>query len=91
MSLTSKRVLNRADKKTGDFLTFLFGCVAWSLWLIRNDFVFNNVVISAPVVSLYRVLSFMQRWGVLSKGEGKDKINRHGDAKVSATPIVMEA
>jgi hypothetical protein len=27
---------------------FLFGCLAWSLWLIRNNFVFNNVLISSP-------------------------------------------
>jgi hypothetical protein len=29
-------------------LIFLFGCVLWSLWLIRNDFVFWDSVVLSP-------------------------------------------
>lgn len=30
-------------------ILFLFGCVAWSLWLIRNYLVFNNLVVFSQV------------------------------------------
>lgn len=51
-----ERVLERADKKTKTVLLFLFDCLAWSLWLIRNDLVFRNVVVFSPDVSIYHVL-----------------------------------
>ncbi|OEL28686.1 hypothetical protein BAE44_0010295, partial [Dichanthelium oligosanthes] len=62
-----------ADKQTRTLLIFLFGCVSWSLWLIRNDLVFNNVVVSSPEVGVYRLISFMQRWSILSKGQQQVK------------------
>jgi hypothetical protein len=46
---------------------FLIGCLTWSLWLIRNNFVFNNSLISNPDVGIYRAISFMQKWNILSK------------------------
>lgn len=61
--------LECADKNNKKFLIFLFGCVAWSLWLIRNEFVFRNVVVSSPDVSIFRVISFMPKWEVLDKTE----------------------
>jgi hypothetical protein len=30
-------------------LWFLFGNVCWTLWLNRNDFIFNNRIISSPL------------------------------------------
>jgi hypothetical protein len=68
-------VQERSDKKTKSVLIFLFGCVSWSLWLIRNDFVFNNIVISAPEVGIYHFLSFMQRWRVLCKGKDRLQVD----------------
>jgi hypothetical protein len=46
---------------------YLFGCLAWSLWLIRNEFVFQNLVISSLNVGLFRAISFLQKWTMLSK------------------------
>ncbi|OEL13019.1 hypothetical protein BAE44_0025962, partial [Dichanthelium oligosanthes] len=63
-----------ADKNTRSLLYFLFGCVAWSLWLIRNDLVFNNVVIPSPEIGVYRVLSFMQRWAALCNMEDQKPV-----------------
>jgi hypothetical protein len=54
-------------KKTSNNFIFLFDCLSWSLWLIRNDFVFNNVLMSSPDVSVFRTLSFMQKWKILNK------------------------
>lgn len=63
-----ERVMREPIKQTMN-LIFLLGCVAWSLWLIRNDLVFNNIVVSSPDVSLYRVISFMQKWKMF-RGRG---------------------
>jgi hypothetical protein len=38
------------------------------LWLNRNDFVFNNSLISSPRAIGFRLLSFLQHWG----GRGAD-------------------
>jgi hypothetical protein len=55
------------SKKTNRNFIFLFGCLAWSLWLISNDFVFNNVLIASPGVSVFHAFSFMQKWKILNK------------------------
>jgi hypothetical protein len=46
---------------------YLFGAVAWSLWLIRNEFVFQNIVIHSPNVGIFRAISFLQKWRVMNK------------------------
>jgi hypothetical protein len=46
---------------------FLFGCLTWSLCLIRNDLVFNDVIISSPDVGIFRAISFLKKWKILSK------------------------
>ena len=66
-----EQFLESADKKNRAFLCFLFGCVAWSLWLIRNEFVFRNVLVSSPDVCVFRIISFMQKWEVLTKTEDR--------------------
>ena len=69
VSIFQKLVLDQADCKNKQWLIFFFGCAAWCLWLIRNDFVFNNVVISSPEVCLFRTISYMQRWEIMCKEE----------------------
>jgi hypothetical protein len=46
---------------------FLFGGVAWSLWLIRNEFVFHNRVVSSPNVGIFRSICFLQKWKIRNK------------------------
>jgi uncharacterized protein with PQ loop repeat len=52
--------------KTISFFVFIFGCFAWSLWLIRND-LFNDVIVSQPDVSIFRTISLMQKWRILHR------------------------
>jgi hypothetical protein len=59
--------LIEGSNRTNKNFVFLLGCSSWSLWLIRNDFVFNNVLVSSPNVSMYRTISFMHKWKVLHK------------------------
>ena len=56
------------------FLIFLLACICWILWLIRNDFVFNNKVISNPNVVVHRSIIFMQKWSILLKEKERDWI-----------------
>jgi hypothetical protein len=59
--------LIEGSNRTNIIFVFLFGCLAWSLWLIRNDLVFNDVITSSPDVPIFCGISFMQRWEILSK------------------------
>lgn len=53
-------------------MIFLLACICWSLWLIRNDYVFNNRVVSCPNTVVHRSLVFMQKWSILLKAKEKD-------------------
>jgi transcription elongation factor Elf1 len=65
MDLHSKLV--EGSNIENNYFVFLFGCLAWGLWLIRNDLIFNNIVASTPDVGVLRMISFMQKWSVLHK------------------------
>jgi hypothetical protein len=55
-------------EQTGSMEFYLpFRLFSLSLWLIRNDFIFNDVIIASPYVSVFRTLSFMQKWKILNK------------------------
>jgi hypothetical protein len=51
--------------KNNSLFVFFFGCFAWSLWLTRNDLVFNDIVVNQPDVIVFRTISFMQKWKLL--------------------------
>jgi hypothetical protein len=59
--------LVEGSNRENNYFVFLFGCLAWGLWLIRNDPIFNNIVASTPDVGVRRMISFMQKWSVLHK------------------------
>jgi hypothetical protein len=46
------KLVEGSERENRKFV-YIFGCLAWSLWLIRNDFIFNNVLVSSPNVGLY--------------------------------------
>ena len=64
-----ENILEGVQRETYSFFIFLFGCVVWSLWLIMNDCVFNNVVVSSPNVGISRVIFFHAEMG--HSGEGR--------------------
>ncbi|OEL31632.1 hypothetical protein BAE44_0007349, partial [Dichanthelium oligosanthes] len=64
-----------SNKNTRNSLYFLFGCVAWSLWLIIR----NDVVIPSPEIGVYRSLPFMQRWKVMCNPEDLQKVEELKD------------
>jgi hypothetical protein len=45
--LLSFFLFSRGDKRNGK-LIFLFGVVSWTIWLNRNDLVFNSKSIATP-------------------------------------------
>jgi hypothetical protein len=51
-----ERVLEGVNKKTIKFYVFIFGCISWSLLLIRNDLIFNNIVIASTEIVLYHII-----------------------------------
>jgi hypothetical protein len=60
------KLVEGTNDKNRNFV-YLLGCLAWSLWLTKNDFVFNDVLIASPDVSVFRTISFMQKWKILNK------------------------
>lgn len=47
----------------------LLATVCWALRLVRNDWVFENVLIKSPLHIVYKTLSFVQKWCIMLKGE----------------------
>jgi hypothetical protein len=65
------------SNRNNRLFVFLFVCLAWSLCSIRNDCVFNDVIISSPDVGIFHAISFMQRWKILSKEKGSARDRRN--------------
>jgi hypothetical protein len=63
--------LVEGNKRENANFAFIFGCLAWSLWLMRNDLIFNNSVAPSPDICIFRTISFMQRWRILSKEQAQ--------------------
>ena len=43
----------------------LLGAVAWTIWLSRNDFVFNNKLSNSPATNVYKMISLLSQWKLL--------------------------
>ena len=41
--------------------------VVWSLWKIRYDWMFNNVLINSPKVIAYKIVGFLTQWKKMMK------------------------
>jgi hypothetical protein len=54
--------LKPAGAFSNKIVWFWFASFAWSLWLIRNDRIFNKKVLLKPISPLYKSLSLMQQW-----------------------------
>jgi hypothetical protein len=63
------------SNRENNYFVFLFGCLAWSLWLIRNDVIFNNSIATSPDVCVFLSISFMQKWNILHKEKARLWIN----------------
>jgi hypothetical protein len=66
--------LEEGGKRGNGSIMCLLGTICWFLWLNRKEWVFNDKIISAPCVIVYRLISFMQRWRILSNGQGRREL-----------------
>ena len=48
------------------------GAAFWSIWLARNDFVFNNKLCSSPLSNLFSMSSFLTQWKCMLPAKHKD-------------------
>jgi hypothetical protein len=55
----------KSNKQTQKFI--FFGCITWSLWLIRNAFIFQDVAVASHNARIYRAISFMRRWKIFRR------------------------
>ncbi|CAN6232648.1 unnamed protein product [Urochloa humidicola] len=47
----------------------------WALWKTRNDFVFNDNIMAAPVVVVHKTAAFLSQWKLLLKPEEVGKVD----------------
>ena len=52
----------------------LLGAAAtsWSLWLCRNDLVFEKKQSCSPLQAIYSIIHWLQSWATLQKAESRD-------------------
>jgi len=57
-------------------LLFLLGGAAtcWSIWLIRNDIVFEKKIFVSPVQVIYLVIHWLRTWAILQKPDLHDTL-----------------
>jgi len=53
---------------------FIFAGFAWAIWNNRNKMAIENKFPKAPSDIIYVALSFLQKWSVLLKEEGRQRI-----------------
>ncbi|RLM54773.1 hypothetical protein C2845_PM10G18540 [Panicum miliaceum] len=47
----------------------IFAGAMWTLWKIRNDFVFNDKLLAAPEAAVYKLLANLKNWKILTREE----------------------
>jgi hypothetical protein len=65
---------------------FLFGAIYWTLWLNRNDFIFNNKIISSPQTLIFHLISLIQHWMMASAGVDRVALEQMVDGIKSQVP-----
>jgi hypothetical protein len=86
-------ITSRGCKRVG-IVWFLFGAVCWTLWLNRNDFIFNNKIISSPRALIFCLISLLRHWVVMSTCVDKvalelmvEEIKAHAPEELVATGV----
>jgi hypothetical protein len=57
--------------------------------LIRNDFIFNDVIISSPDVGMFRTIYFYAEMENLKQGVGST-LERHSDKQAQTSTLIFE-
>jgi hypothetical protein len=48
--------------------------LTWSLWLCRNDLVFNNVTVQSPLQVIFRSTFWIRNWAALQTEENQGRL-----------------
>ena len=74
--LSANDFVQVALKRPGSQANYLgwaiVGAVAWSLWLTRNDFVFNKRLCGSPTNITCKIVSFLSQWKLLVPARRED-------------------
>jgi hypothetical protein len=57
-------------------LWYLFAAGAWAIWLVRNDWVFNDKLLNNAVSLPYKAVSFMKQWENLMPLQLRDEMEK---------------
>jgi hypothetical protein len=85
----TENFLLESKKKRNQILLFLFGAIWWTLWLTRNDWVFNDKLISSPTSIIFKLFFFMQQWKIISLGEDMAALEKLIEVLKAQVPMEM--
>ncbi|RLM55419.1 hypothetical protein C2845_PM10G10820 [Panicum miliaceum] len=71
--LLQKQIDGIPSRDNMRILFYLFAGVAWAIWRTRNDWVFENKLISNPKMLAYKVIGFLRTWSKMASPEDQDK------------------
>jgi hypothetical protein len=54
----------------------MFAAGAWAIWLVRNDWVFNDKLLNNVVSLPHKALSFLKQWGPLLPLQLRDEMEK---------------
>lgn len=57
-------------------LFYLFAAGAWSIWLVRNDWVFNDKLLTNVMFLPHKAMSFMIQWKNLAPVQLKEELEK---------------
>jgi hypothetical protein len=75
--------------KNMSMMWFIFEAVCWTLWLNRNDFVFNNLLIYSPHGIIFRLISFLQHWMIEVREGGRSALELVIEAIGARVPLEL--
>jgi hypothetical protein len=72
----SENFLSKLGAKRMSVMWIMFEAICWTLWLNRNVFLFNNLLISFLHATIFILISFLQHWMVAVREEDRSALER---------------
>ena len=51
----------------------IFGAAAWSIWLMPNDYLFNDKITSSLLNNMYKMISLLSQWKCMLPTRRRDR------------------
>lgn len=62
-------VLGAPGARSNDLGWAVIGALSWTIWLTRNDLVFNDIVCSSPCNNVFKTIPLLTQWARMAPGK----------------------